>query len=178
MKCHSLLKSTLRNALLITLLASACASQQTAALPTSCDDIDTMQEFIKDNLRQASPENIVAYEKYEALFEGLLDQFLNRANDSSIATHVANFDRALAEFHKNIVTNPRYASVQEATHLIFDKYSKLVAVLRGYIGKKEGALSLLQGLSPYIKWAPRKIRAKYSNPLSLIGCITYRLQCS
>lgn len=178
MKCHLLLKSTLRNAFLVTILSSACASMHIAAIPASCDDIDTMQDYIRESLREASPESIVAYEKYEHLFEGLLDQFLNTNNKGSIAAHVANFDRALSEFHKNIVTNARYASVQEATNLIHEKYTKLVAVLRNYIGKRDGALTLLQGLSPYIKWAPKKVKAKYSNPLSLIGCITHRLQCS
>jgi len=164
-------KSTLRNSMLALILAGAFATHQASA---SCDDIDTMQEFIKTHLQNVSPEVIVGYEKYEHLFQDLLEQFLSRDDHRSIATFVPLFDKVLLDFNQNIVNHPLYANVQKATHRIHDRFSKLVNVLRGYIGKRDAYLSLIAAISSYIDLVPKKVRSRY-NFGSLAGAMRHRL---
>lgn len=171
MKCHSLLKFALRNSLLVVLMAGACATHHASAQP---EHIDEMQEFIKAN---ATPEAIVEYERHARLFEGLLEQFLSRENNSSITTHLHHFDRALNSFKEKMVSNERYRTIHCATQRLYDRFCALVGVIRTHNGKSN-AVVFLAALRPFLDCVPKKVRTKYSNPLVLINNISYRLQCS
>src|SRR5581483_5035798 len=158
MKCQSLLKYLISNAMLSILIVGACATHQATAVPNS---IDEMQDFIKKHA--VTHDAVVEYEKYARLFEHLLEQFLSRSNNSSVAAHIANINKALHDFQKNMVTNARYASVHEATQHLHDRFSKLVVVMETH--KRSNAITFLRALEPFLDCVPRNVRTKYSNPI-------------
>lgn len=140
-------------------------------------DIDAMRERIRDSLSTQSPDVVIVFDNYANEIEGLLLSFLSRQNHDSVADFVDRFTRALSSFKQQVVEHPGCTGVKNVAHDIYRQYMQLVGILSRYKDKRDGAMSMIKELAPFIHLVPQKLKANYGG-LALYGSITHRLRCN
>lgn len=175
MKCQlSCLKLFNMRAFTLALLFSGVLG--TCGLMKAAPNFDTIRQQIAAHLRNANPEAVITYEEHNNRLRSLLTSFLDFKNNLSLAEHVKRFENALACFKQQVVENPAYQEVRSLTASLHEQFSALVNVLRNH-KPSDGASSLLTKLASYRHLLPSEIANRYSNPFTLIGSITHRLNC-
>ncbi len=172
MKCQSNLKYAFHQKLLVFLL-STCSMVSLSVV----DDIDTMKEYMRENLSKQSPDVVVVVDNYAREIESILLNFLNKQNHDSVADFVDQFSRALDSFKQQVVDHPRCSGVKNVAHDIYRQYMQLVGILSRYKDKRDGAFSMIKDLAPYIHLVPQTLRSRYGG-LTLFGSLSHRLRCN
>jgi len=172
MKCQSNLKYAFHQKLLVFLLSS-CSIMSLSAV----DDIDTMQEKIRNNLSNQSPDVIVVFDNHAREIESILLDFLNRQNHDSVSIFVERFTRVLLSFKQQVVEHPGCSAVKNVAHDIYRRYMNLVGILNRYSNKRDGAFSMINDLKGEIDLVPQTLRTRYGG-LTLVGSLSHRLRCN
>lgn len=173
MKCHFNLKSfSIRSGLMLLMLTGALSMQSVHA----DNEIDRMNNHIKEYLKTATPENINLYDSLNTRLVVWLETFLNKTNTEPLQTHIDRGMELLKEYKQTIVDNPALAQVQQTTKKIHLGYTRLVEILRKYVGKKDAVFPLVTEIAPFKELVPEKVMRTYS--ATFIGCIRNRLKYS
>ncbi len=179
MKCqHSLFKNLTHYALMCTfigLLSHQVYAKDNIRTNGFGDakvvDLDTIRSQIAQQLQDAGPEAVIAYETYNQKFTDLLMTFLSFEDKKPIAHHIRGFDEALSEFEIKVVKNEKFSIARNMTEYLHKQFCTMVNIIRN----AKSIQSLIDELVKYKHLLPSEINKRYSK-IALVGRLHNRFK--